>query len=832
MAALLASMAAGCGDDDGGTNTGNDSGAIVCGNGQVELGEACDNGAQNSDSQPDACRTDCRTAYCGDGVTDTGETCDDSNAATGDGCDSSCEIESGWECTGTTCTPICGDNLVVGDETCDGSDLSGQDCVSIGQASGILACNTLCEWDITGCTGTAICGNGVQEGNETCDDGNLTPCDGCSATCAVEACGNGVLECDETCDDGDQDNFDDCPDGVNGTCRPAACGDGHIQSGAEVCDDGNNTDGDNCSADCQSSEVCGNGIIDSAVGEICDDGVNNSDAADAACRTNCLPKRCGDGIIDTGEVCDDGVNNSDTAPDACRTSCVDAGCGDGVIDTGEVCDDGVNNSDTAPDACRTTCVSASCGDSVIDTGEECDNGGSNSDTTPDACRTTCMSPSCGDSVIDTGEECDEGSGNSNLPDATCRTNCVAGGCGDGIIDTGEACEDGNSVDWDGCTACDITEFQVNTYTPNHQGGVGSDMAAAADGSFAVVWTSREQISTVGAEEIYGQRFDSNGLPAGGEFLINTHTNDRQYGTQIAMAGSGQFVVTWYCYDRSNYYMRLYASNGTPSTGEILIGQPVTGVAMADDGTFVVLYRANDSDGFGVYGQGYSVTGTTVGASFLVNTYEIGSQNPGEISMAGDGRFVAAWVSDGQDGESLGVYAQRYSSPGVKAGGEFRVNGTVAGNQYEHDVSMANDGSFVVTWRGGTEIMTTNIFARRYSALGVALGGEFQVNTFTTGLQWIPDVYLANDGSFVIAWTSSDQDGSLGGVYAQRYSNTGTAVGANFLMNVYTNDNQTYCIVDGGGGPGFAAAWKSTGQDGSYSGMFAQRYDASGNPLGH
>jgi cysteine-rich repeat protein len=45
---------------------------------------------------------------CGNGAIETGETCDDSNTASGDGCSSSCQIESGWTCSGTpsVCQPI------------------------------------------------------------------------------------------------------------------------------------------------------------------------------------------------------------------------------------------------------------------------------------------------------------------------------------------------------------------------------------------------------------------------------------------------------------------------------------------------------------------------------------------------------------------------------------------------------------------------------------------------------------------------------------------------------------------------------------------------------
>jgi len=52
----------------------------VCGDGLVQVGEECDDGVSNSDTEPDACRTDCTVAICGDAVVDSGEECDDGAA--------------------------------------------------------------------------------------------------------------------------------------------------------------------------------------------------------------------------------------------------------------------------------------------------------------------------------------------------------------------------------------------------------------------------------------------------------------------------------------------------------------------------------------------------------------------------------------------------------------------------------------------------------------------------------------------------------------------------------------------------------------------------------
>ncbi len=64
-----------------------------CGDGVQEADEACDDGAANSDTLPDACRTDCLLPSCGDGVTDAGEACDDGETWGGDGCDPTCTAE-------------------------------------------------------------------------------------------------------------------------------------------------------------------------------------------------------------------------------------------------------------------------------------------------------------------------------------------------------------------------------------------------------------------------------------------------------------------------------------------------------------------------------------------------------------------------------------------------------------------------------------------------------------------------------------------------------------------------------------------------------------------
>jgi fibro-slime domain-containing protein len=187
-----------------------------------------------------------RTQICGDGILQSPEQCDDGNTISGDGCSSTCMVETGYVChvPAKPCVPDCGDGIITGSEQCDdGNKVSGDGCSS----------TCLVEPGAT-CTGmpsvckVAVCGNGVLEAGETCDCGSdptklPTGCTGpnglfngdgtgCSKTCTKEPVCRGTTGT-----------------GATHACA-TSCGNGNIEAG-EGCDDGNLVSGDGCSATCQ-----------------------------------------------------------------------------------------------------------------------------------------------------------------------------------------------------------------------------------------------------------------------------------------------------------------------------------------------------------------------------------------------------------------------------------------------------------------------------------------------------------------------------------------------------------------------------------------------------
>jgi len=254
-----------------------------------------------------------------------------------------------------------------------------------------------------------------------------------------------------------------------------------------------------------------------------------------------------------------------------------------------------------------------------------------------------------------------------------------------------------------------------------------------------------------------------------------------------------------------------------------------------DGGFVVVWHGGgdqDGDGYGVFARRYAADVSPIGSEFQVNTYTIDDQVVPAVSHDSSGGFVVVWQSWG-DGSSFGIFGQRYSASRAAVGGEFQVNTYTTEGQRRASVSHSSSGGFVVVWDSfGQDGDSLGIFGQRYDTSGSAVGSEFQVNTYTTDEQQFPSLSHDASGGFVVVWESGGQDGELHGIFGQRYDASGSAVGSEFQVNTYTASEQDAPRVSHDSGGGFVVVWDSLDQDGEGGGIFGQRYDSSGNAVGN
>jgi hypothetical protein len=386
------------------------------------------------------------------------------------------------------------------------------------------------------------------------------------------------------------------------------------------------------------------------------------------------------------------------------------------------------------------------------------------------------------------------------------------------------------------------EFQVNTTTTGSQRL--PRLAHVAGGGFVAVWTDGEY---GGDRNVLGQRYDAAGTRLGGEFQVNTYTTDAQFAALVAAGRKGDFVVVWSSYQGGAYpglFGQLYDAAGNRRGGEFAVNTYTSGYQIPFDaafdgsGSFLVVWTGIDGldgSGAGVRGQRFDAAANRRGAEFQLNAQTAGDQVGASIGMNADGSFVAVWGTP--DGSARGVHGQRFSAADVPVGGEFQVNAYTTGDQFVPRLGISGRGDFVVVWRE-PDGAGDGVFARLFDAAAAPLGAQFQVNTFTTGAQTGASVKMDEAGGFAVAW-QSPFDGSVFGVSARRFRADGTPRDSEFVVNAFTSG------VQGGGsvssddvGNLVVGYTDGTSRDGDLDGVFAQRFgglrptalsvDAAGN----
>lgn len=184
----------------------------ICGDNLTLGSEFCDDGGLDDSTFCNAFCTDAAIGYkctktsstkstcekiCGNGKLDYiiqgthifNDKCDDGNTLAGDGCSSTCEIETGWSCSRSAliipdiCKPICGDGLINSYEVCDDGNTNLE---TDGCSSDCKSIDTGYVCPLAGKSCYAACGDGIRVAIEECDDNGRVNGDGCSIDCKIE----------------------------------------------------------------------------------------------------------------------------------------------------------------------------------------------------------------------------------------------------------------------------------------------------------------------------------------------------------------------------------------------------------------------------------------------------------------------------------------------------------------------------------------------------------------------------------------------------------------------------------------------------------------------
>lgn len=388
----------------------------------------------------------------------------------------------------------------------------------------------------------------------------------------------------------------------------------------------------------------------------------------------------------------------------------------------------------------------------------------------------------------------------------------------------------------------LGETRINTTTTGYQNE--PSVTALKDGSYVVAWADQ---SSASADYIFTQRYSASGVKIGSESRVNASTTGEQEDPTITALANGGYVVAWKVDNGGgnvDIRMQRFDSTGAKAGSESRVNTYTIGeqdspeITALKDGGYVLSWASYQQDGseWGAYLQRYDANGVKVGVETRINTTSTGEQDGPTITSLTDGGYMAVWEGNGV-GDTYGIFAQRFNSAGVKVGGETRINSTTSGFQQDPVVTVLANGGYVVAWQSYPDDLDNNedtqapsdIFTQLYNASGVKVGGQTMVNTTTTGSQEEPRVVALSDGGYLVAW-SGNGSGDASGVFMQRYNASGSKVGTETRVNTTTTGNQELTSIAALADGGYLVTWESYSADGGNSEVYAQRFDANGNKL--
>lgn len=384
------------------------------------------------------------------------------------------------------------------------------------------------------------------------------------------------------------------------------------------------------------------------------------------------------------------------------------------------------------------------------------------------------------------------------------------------------------------------DFQINTYTSSYQ--IWPEVGLQPDG-FVVVWASEgSSQSDNDSFSIQAQRYGADGLPMGGEFQINTYTTGRQVYPAVAVAPTGDFVVVWQSAGSSaddnqgtSIQGQRFTSDGFPLGGEFQVNtytsanQRYPEVGIDASGLFVVVWE--QGCGEGIRGQKFFSDGMPSGPEVDVTSSGGDFRRP-DVAMTQDGAWVVVWVEYDQQTQAGNI------DYNVFLPDSFAENPTVTSPEVTAEVGASSiarnakvdtdaDGHFVVVWGGycasGPDPGEGCLRGRRFSSIGLPISDEFQINTYTTLQQMLPDVAVEPDGDFTVVWTSEssgDDDTSETSIQGRRFDASGVPRGEDFQVNSMTADFQLYPAIEIDVRGDFVVVWHSLTSAGSDTDHFS------------
>jgi RTX calcium-binding nonapeptide repeat (4 copies) len=400
------------------------------------------------------------------------------------------------------------------------------------------------------------------------------------------------------------------------------------------------------------------------------------------------------------------------------------------------------------------------------------------------------------------------------------------------------------------------EILVNTTTASGQDH--PSVTALKNGKFVVVWHDFNQPGSgadTSFDAVRGQMFNADGSKMGAEFVLSgaAQTLGVQQDPTVITLNDGRFVAAWESFNHQSgdpsgscIDARIYNSDGTPATGEFLVNthtdfwQTRASMAPLDTGGFIVTWMHDFQGGnqnYDIFARLYGADGNPVRSTdFGVAVGAEIEAGPVVTGLPGN-KYMIAWKDDGGptlndgSGSHIGAIVLTGNNHETLNGPQFIVNSTTVNDQSQPAIALLDNGNVVITFTHAFSATDDDLRGRVFNASGAALANDFSIDA-NTAREFDSSIVALPGAQYFVSWTdngsATETDGSGSHIRGAIMSGTGgTNVSGDFIINSSTTGDQRESAVTVLADGRILAVWTDAGQsagDTSGSAIRAQIFD--------
>ncbi|MCP4898011.1 MAG: hypothetical protein GY906_13645 [bacterium] len=355
----------------------------------------------------------------------------------------------------------------------------------------------------------------------------------------------------------------------------------------------------------------------------------------------------------------------------------------------------------------------------------------------------------------------------------------------------------------------------------------------------VVWNTVITDAARPLQAVQGQRFNSDGTPAGEEFRVDILPGDWGRNADIGMDSEGYSVVAWEGgspdqVGRRSIWARRFDPSGKPLGREIHVNQRHTPgnyhavpeersdgpkVTLAADGGFLVVWTdhgsgvCNRSD---VIARSFDAKGIPLGNEVIVNHGTRHAQLEPTVARESGGSFIVVWCSISNAGgpdEASSLKGRRLSPSGEPSSPEIVLVASDHNSIRHPSIASLSNGQLGLSWllrrpSGEAGIQRTVLALRVFNRDGTPATGppvkvaEPEILDAT--------IHSLSNGNMVAVWSQWEHLGFTGAtVFGQTFDSNAKALGNPLQLSPQTTKNKRHASAAIGHSGELLTVWESS-----------------------